>query len=34
MTSKRFLWIAIGIASLQAVNVMNAMLIMQIQSAM
>ena len=34
MTSTRFMWIAIGIASIQAVNIINSMLIMQVQSAM
>ena len=34
MTSKRFMWIAIGIASVQALNVINFFAITQVQNAM
>ena len=34
MTSKRFMWIAIGIASVQALNVINFFAITKVQNAM
>jgi len=34
MTSNRFMWIAIGLAGVQGLNVINTILIMQIQTAL